>query len=306
MRSALILAGAAAVGLALAVPVPPVAADGLTQFHEMLRQAPQQVLSYKRGEARGDDGFVLEDVTIRPPADAAEGVTPEPIHIDRIDVEAFDFAAYRNGEPPNVMKLRAEGIAIDPKSFSDIDLRALTGRDGIKADFRLDYRADPERGTMTLNRLELELRDLARIELSALLDGVKPDGADAAVSPALRSARLVFEDRSLLGAALPNMARERGIEPDKIVETITATLDSLRPGQPAATLAVLDALAAFATDYKKPKGPLVVTVNPVRAMGLTELGEIDDIDKAMEVLVLQVSYAGARPAGDAKPTPPAR
>jgi hypothetical protein len=297
---------AVAAGLLLAAPALPAAADGLGQFREVLRQAPHGILSYKSGKSLGENGFVLEGVIVRPPAEAAEGITAEPIPIDRITVEAFDFPSYRRNEVPNFAKLRAEGVTIGAKFFEGIDLRALTGRDTIKADLRLDYRFDAERGTMELSRLELDLRELARIELSALLHGIKPHGADATASPSLRSASLVFEDRSLLGAALPNMAKERGIEPAEIVETITAMLDSLRPGQPAATLAVLDALAAYAADYKKPKGPLVITVNPVRAMGLTELGEIGEIEKAVEVLVLQVSYAGARPADGAKSTTPAR
>ena len=68
-----------------------------------------------------------------------------------------------------------------PRGFRSIrnrsnsfDLRELTGRDAIKADFQLDYRVDPERKTMMLNRLELDLRELARIELSLALDGIDP------------------------------------------------------------------------------------------------------------------------------------
>ena len=182
----------------------------------MLRQAPHGVLSYERGKALGDNGFVLENVTVKPPPEASErmateGLKTEPIHIDRIAVEEFDFASYHKNETPNFAKLHAEGIAIDTKSFDAFDLRDLTGLGTILADFRLDYRVDPERRTMILNRLELDLRKLARIELSLVLDGIDPDDRDAAAASAsLRNASLVFEDRSLLGTALPSAAQGAG------------------------------------------------------------------------------------------------
>src|SRR4051794_37849116 len=262
MRRARIPAVAAAIfpllaGLLLVGPAPVSAADGLGQFQEMLRQAPHGVLSYERGKALGDNGFVLENVTVKPPPEASErmateGLKAEPIHIDRVAVEAFDFASYYKDETPNFAKLEAEGIAIDTKSFDAFDLRDLTGLGTIMADFRLDYRVDPERRTMILNRLELDLRKLARIELSLALDGIDPADRDAAAASAtLRNASLAFEDRSLLGTALPSAAKARGIDPEKIAKIAEAMLDSLRPGtqgaqgtqgvQGAAVTAALDA-----------------------------------------------------------------
>ena len=174
MSRARILAVAA--GLLLAAPVLPAAADGLGQFQELLRQAPPGVLSYQtRQTARRErlcSGRRYGQAAARGEPRASRR---EPIHIDRIAVEDFDFASQKKNEPPNFAKLRAEGISIDTKSFDAFDLRELTGRDTIKADFQLDYRIDPERKTMMLNRLELDLRELARIELSLALDGIDPE-----------------------------------------------------------------------------------------------------------------------------------
>ena len=108
---------AVAAGLLLAMPVLPAAADGLGQFQELLRQAPPGILSYQSGKPLGENGFILEGVTVKPPPEAAEGIKTEPIHIDRITVEDFDFASQKRNEPPNFAKLRAEGISIDKKSF---------------------------------------------------------------------------------------------------------------------------------------------------------------------------------------------
>ena len=84
----------------------------------------------------------------------------------------------------------------------------------------------------------------------------------------LRAANLVFEDRTLLGTALPVAARARGLDPQEIAKLAGDILDSLRPGQGAATLAVLDALAAYVADYTQPKGPLRITLNPPGAIPL--------------------------------------
>ena len=79
---------AVAGGLLLAAPVLPAAADGLGQFQELLRQAPPGVLSYRSGKPLGENGFILEGVTVKPPPEATEGIkTEEPIQIDRIAVE---------------------------------------------------------------------------------------------------------------------------------------------------------------------------------------------------------------------------
>ncbi len=272
----------------------------------MLGQAPHGVLSYERGTALGENGFVLEGVTVTPPPEATEGVKAEPIHIDRITVDDFDFASYKKNATPNFAKLRAEGISIDTKSFDALDLRELTGRDSITADFQLDYRVDPERRTMMLDRLELDLRGLARIELSLALDGIDPADANALELASLRTASLVFEDRSLLGTVLPAAARARGIDPEKIAALAEEVLGSLRPGQNAAATAVLDALAGYVADYLQPKGPLRVTINPPGKIPLAELGEIKDPEDALKRFGLVVSYAGARPPSGVGRDSPAR
>ena len=306
MSTGRILAVASIAGLLLAAPVLPTAADGLKQFKEALRQAPQGVVSYESGKPFGDNGFILEGVTVKPPPEAAEGIKPEPININRITVEDFDFASYRKDEAPNFMKMRAEGISFDTKSFDAFDLRDLTGRDRVRADFQLDYRFDPQLKTMTLNRLELDLHDLARLELSLALEGINPDDRDAAQSASLRTASLVFEDRSLLGTALPAAAKAHGLDPEKIAKLAEEILDSLRPGQGAATIAVLDALASYVGDYTHPKGPLRISLNPPGKVPLAALADIKDPEDALKRLGLAVSYPGARSPSGASRDNPAR
>src|SRR5205807_2310162 len=132
---------------------------------------------------------------------------------------------------------RAEGIAIASKPIEGVDLAALAGVDKVTLDFQLDYRLDPQRKTLTLNRFELDLAGLARLELSMVLDGVSADqigNPDAAMNDAtLRTATLAFEDRSLLSKVLPAAAKQVSADTtaDALVKMATVMLNGMRDGQ---------------------------------------------------------------------------
>jgi hypothetical protein len=274
----------------------PAHADGLTRFEEALKQAPPGSFSYKSGKALGDSGFVLEGVTLTPPPDATAGAKAEPVAIKRISVEDFDFASVDKNVPPNFVKLRVEGIAIGPKPAEGVDLKEMTGLDKVLADFQLDYRVDAERKTMTLNRVELDMNGLARLEFSMVLDGVNPEAVDNAANDAtLRTASLVYEDHSLLGKTLPAAAKMQGADADGLIKMAKAALDGMRAGQGPAALSVLDALASYAEDYKQPKGALRITLTPTSKTSVASLGDIKDPDEAIKTLGLAVSYPGTRP-----------
>ena len=273
----------------------PAAADGLSRFEEAIKQAPAGSFAYKSGKSLGDNGFALEGVTLTPPPDATGGAKAEPIAIKRISVEDFDFAAVDKNAPPNFVKMRIEGIAIGPKPADGVDLKEMTGLDKVLANFQLDYRVDPDRKTMTLNRLDLDLNGLARLELSMVLDGVNPEAVDNAANDAtLRTATLVYDDRSLLGKALPAAAKMQGGEPDSLIQVAKAGIDGMRTGQGPAALAVLDALSSYVEDYKQPKGALKITLTPTAKTSVSSLGDIKDPEEAIKSLGLVVSYPGTR------------
>src|SRR5258708_17571577 len=221
-------------GLAL-----PPAADGLSRFEEAMKPAPAGTLTYKSAKALGDNGSVLEGVVVTPPPDKTPGAKAEPVEIKRIAVEDFDFASVDKKAPPNFARVRVEGIVIGAKPAEGIDLAELAGIDKITADFRLDYRLDPERKTLTLNRLELDLNGLARIELSMVLDGVSAESVDkpeAAMNDAsLRTATFLFDDRSLLKTVLPAAAKMQGIDPIALIGMSQAGLPARPAGQGAPT-----------------------------------------------------------------------
>jgi hypothetical protein len=284
---------------------PSAAADGLSRFEEAIKEAPPGTLTYKSAKALGDNGFVLEGVVVTPPPDKTPRAKAEPVEIKRIAVEDFDFAAVDKKVPPNFARMRVEGIVIGEKPAEGVDLAQLAGIDKITADFQLDYRFEPERKTLTLNRLELDLNGLGRIEFSMVVDGVSADWVDkpetAMNDASLRTASLLFEDRSLLSKVLPATAKAQGIEPAALVVMGKAVLAGLRAGQGPAALAALDALGSYLDDYRQPKGPLRVTLNPPERTSAASLAGMTTPDEAIKTLGLVISYAGTKPQGAAAP-----
>src|SRR5258708_35294882 len=89
-------------------------------------------------------------------------------------MEDFDLAAVDGNPPPLYARVRVEGAVIKSKPPDGVDIGDLAGLDRITADFQLDYRLDPEKKTMSLNRLELDLQGPARLQLSVLVDRGTP------------------------------------------------------------------------------------------------------------------------------------
>ena len=287
----------------------PAEADGLQRFEKLLKpDIKDNALVYKSAKALGDSGFVLDDVTITPPPDATGGTKAEPVKVKRIAVEDLDFASVEKKAAPNFARVRVEGVVINAKPAEGIDLKELAGLDKLTVDFQVDYRFEPERKTLSLNRVELDLNGLARLELTMILDGVSPDSAgdtDAAMKDAsLRTASLVYEDRSLLGKAVPAAAKAQGVEAPALITTATTTLAALRMAAGPGTQAVLDSVSSYVDDYKQPKGPLRITFNPPGKISGAALQAAAGPEDVIKALGIAVSYAGtvAKPATAAAPS----
>jgi hypothetical protein len=285
----------------------PAYADGLSKFNELVKpKLPPDSLTYESAKALGDNGFELDDVVFTAPPDATAGSKAEPVKIKSIVVDEADFEQIAKEAPPNFIKMRIQGVDIVQKPADGIDLKALAGIDKVSADFQLDYRIDPAKKTLTVNRIEFDLDGLARLELSMVLDNVTVDDAaqpDKAMNDAtLRTASLVYDDHSLLAKSLPSAAKSMSMDdPGAMITLAKAFLDALRTGQGEATQNAFDALESYMEDYKSPKGPLRVTLSPpgkVIAAAITSAKGADDV---INVLGLKVDYAGTRKMAPAAP-----
>jgi hypothetical protein len=288
--------------------VSPAHADGLGKFNDLVKsKIPPDSLTYKSAKALGDNGFELDDVVFTPPPDATAGSKAEPIKIKSIVVDEADFDQIAKQAPPNFLKLRIQGIDVAQKPAAGIDLNALAGIDKVSADIQLDYRIDPAKKTMTVNRIEFDLNGLARLELSMVLDNVDVTQPDKAMdNTTLRTASLVYDDHSLLAKSLPAAAKDMSVaDPGAIVALGKTFLDALRAGQGDATQNAFDALESYMEDYQAPKGPLRITLSPpdkVTAAAITNAKGADDVIKALGI---KVDYAGTRKMAPAAPAPAA-
>src|SRR5438876_591727 len=159
------------IALALAGPA---MADGLTRFETELKPKLDG-LGYRSAAALGPSGFVLTDVTMTTPADKPGG-KPGTITAKKVMVEDLDFDRAAQKDGPYFLKLRVEGIEAGAEAGQ---LLSQYGIPSVASDLVLDYRLDPERKVFTLNRLELTMPGLARLELSLVLDGVTAELASA-------------------------------------------------------------------------------------------------------------------------------
>src|SRR5439155_12277620 len=137
----------------------------------------------------------------------------------------------------------------------------------------------------------------ARLELSMILDGVDPaaDQDKAMNDASLRTASFVFEDRSILAKAVPAIAQMQGGDPAATIALAKAIMAPVRDGQGAATQAAFDALESFLDDYKQPKGPLRLTLNPPSKISAATLSGASSADDVIKAVGLVVSYAGTVP-----------
>lgn len=286
------IAAALAIGFAT-----PAMADGLSQFETLVKpKIPPGALTYKSASALGDDGFVLEGVTVTDVSDGAD--KKQPIAIKKVTIEEFDFDGFAKNQAPAFIKAKADGLAVSDRPAEGVDLKELIGVDKVSADLVLDYRIDPKQKTMTLNRFAVDLNGLARFDLSLVLDGVDADSAktDKAMDDAvLRNASLTFEDKSMLGKIVPAIAKMQGGDADVTIGMAKALLEGARSGQGQATQAAFDALASFLDDYKKPKGPLTVTLKPDGKLSGASLKNAAGPDEVIKALGLTVSYSGTTP-----------
>ncbi len=308
----------AAVSLsASAIPLTAMAQDnGLQRFERDVKpQLEFEKFTYGSSSALGPSGFVLNDVVAVMPASDQTGGKSSTVKIVKVTVEDIDFerlkapkdkAAKDKDDMPRFAKIRLEGMT------GDDDLSGMFTAYGIPrvpADMSLDYRLDTDRKIFTLNKFEIVLQGEARTELSLVLDGVsdkasKLDSAKGDVR--LRTSTLVFDDSGLLAKLLPAMAKQNGATADIWVAMGLASIGGFANGQGPASMKAFDALASYISDWKAPKGPLRLTLNPPKTTSLDDVAKIAEPNALTEIFGLSVAYAGTRAgaAGGGAAVPP--
>ena len=281
------------------------AQNGLERFEKEIRpQFELKTLSYASAQPLGASGFVLNDVVAVVPANAATGDKESTIKIEKVTVEDLDFDRLRkdsrDDRAPRFARLRMEGMTGDDEMFTALE---PYGVPRVPFDIALDYRIDPAAKVLSLNMLEVTLRGQARFALSMIVDGVSDDtDMDTAKDEGrLRSASLTIDDRQLLDKLVPALASEEGMKPDELITTALDALAGFAQAQTGETLKALDAIASFVSDWKAPKGPLVLGLKPTKTAGLEDLDKIMVPDALSTLFGFTATYprtlSGAAKAG---------
>ena len=226
----------------------PAFADGLSHFEQKIKPELGKIqFTYGSATALGPTGFALDDVRAVL-IDDAPGSKPMPVAAKRIVVEDIDFDHMTKDNGPHFLRMRIEGAT----GAGDLDdWRRQYGIPDTALDMSIDYRLDASRKVFTLNRLELALPGLVRIELGMILDGVTPASfSDLDTSKddvSLRTATLVYEDSSLLAKLLPALAAEQKKTAEAMVAEGLALVGVIAMTQSPKAVAVFDVLALYCT-----------------------------------------------------------
>jgi hypothetical protein len=280
------------------------AENGLQRFERELKpQLGLEKLSYGAAEALGDQGFVLKEVVAVAPPTPQTDDKRTTIKIDKVTVESVDFERFKasNKEDlPRFLKMKFEGVTGDEATANAL---AAYGLPKVPADLTLDYKLDTAAKRLTVEKLELSLRGLGRIEFSLVIDGVsdKADEVeDAKESGRLQSASITIDDKGLLSRLIVAVATSQGNKPEDLVALGLLTLSSFTGQQDAESMKAFDAVASFVGDWRAPKGPITITARPAKGASFADAGRLMMPNALREVLGLTVIYAGTR-AGAAAP-----
>ena len=274
---------------AAAVPAMDLPDDGLARLEMFAAQAPDGVFDYGNGVSRGVEGFELTDVAMR------NSPNDPPITIDRIVVDAFDWESVAADQPPQYFDATIDGIVVTTAAMPELSQMAPFLGDEVTLNLDVDIRTDQAQQTMDINTLVLDLVDLGVFDLAMSAAGVGPEAAMnpqfAMMGATLNSARLSYDDSGLMARAFDFAAEQEGTTADALVEEALAELEAARSmitspqGQ-----AIQDALVAFISDYRAPKGPIEVTLAPTAPVNMMMLMSTPDPNTLVETLGINVTY----------------
>jgi hypothetical protein len=284
-------------GLSLFATAQAQAQNGLQRFEKDIKpQLEFKSLTYDKAGPLGDKGFTLSNVVAVVPASATGG-KDSTIKIEKVTVEEADFDRMKDtkkDEVPLFAKIKIEGMT------GDDDLSGMLESFGVPkapVDLALDYRLNPADKVLTISKLEIGLQGQGTLSLSLILDGVSDKASEAAGAKdtaSLRSASLVYTDVGLLSQLVPAVAKQQGMAADAMDAMAVAPIGAFAVGKGPGTVKALDGLASFITDWKKPKGPITISVAPAKSASLADLDKIEQPNALTDIFGLKVEYAGTR------------
>jgi hypothetical protein len=276
------------------------AQDGLQRFEKEIKpQMELKSFTYGSASAIGSSGFVLNNVVAVMPGSASTGGKDTTVKVEKVTADEVDFDRMKAGgsdDIPRFMKIKLEGITADDEVFA---MAAPYGVPKVPIDFTLDYRLDGPSKVLTISKVEINLRGQARIGLAMVLDGIADKVSQAATGAKddgrLRTASLDIDDTGLLAKVLPAVAQMQGSTPEALVAMVLVPIAAFTANQGKPTLAALDGIVSFILDWKKPNGPIKISIKPTKTASINDLDKIAEPNALVDLFGLKVEYAGTRP-----------
>ena len=248
----------------------------------------------------GVNGFALNDFVLTWPA-SKSGSPPDSVNIKRLVVESFDFDRLDLKSPDNnqtfpyFAKVLAQGVTSKNEMQ---DQAAAMGAPDFSYDIALDYRYDPAEQLLTVNRLGVEIPGVSSLSFSMNVEGLSPQAGTKMPndeSLALRNAKLVWDDRSLLKLVVPIALAVTGVSEKDAIGGMALVLGGVVQGRGTDFVAYADALLSYAQDWNAPKGPLSLVLAPAKPLTKDDFTKLLADGADLKGLGLQVVYDGARP-----------
>lgn len=284
--------------------LPPVDIAGLSPLAAFERIVAETVppggLLWAGAEPSGDAGFVLQDVELHP----EPGSDQAPIRISRVQVERLDLQALANRSPPMFLDLAIIGLVAPIDQLDGPEQLTELGIDALNLDAALAYQHDPATRRLTLDRLNLDFRDLTWLELALILDGVDAEVMESfdpeAPGPGLVEARLDYRDAGLLRQLLTTAAAEQGLAVPELIEQSIGNLRAQFAEQGLAddptALGIFSALESFLRDLPEQSGTLRLRLNPPQPAELADFMALGaEPGEALRVLGVSVDYLPPSP-----------
>lgn len=265
-------------------------ADGLQRFQqEILPRIKKSEFTYESASPLGANGFALDRVTIHSPGQPGKA----ELRVARLEVEDLDYAGFVAGEA-RFARVSAKGMTVPESGTYASEFRKI-GAAMSPADGRLDYRWDQANQVLSVNRFEL-VSGRDRIGLEAVLDRVAalrgPKAWDANVS--IRSARLVYDNHQSLARMLRMFGAQSGKGEEGTLRDWLARIALTSQGKGARTVQAADAIASFVQDYRQPRGPMTVTVQPPQPVPYAMLLAALFLPDPAQMVGLTATYPGTR------------
>ena len=216
--------------------------------------------------------------------------TKEKITIREVILKDVDTAS----ATPEYLAVAAKGIEVDVASMGDMadSLKKLGYTDKMVYDLAVDYRYNPQKQELTINKLWIAAKDVCRIDLTLHLGNLKFDPNQALgllfsyPGITVQAGEITYRDGSLVQRIMDAEAKEAHQD---IREYKTTLIQGIEEGiadkDDASVKKILADIEKFINNPKE----ITLSVSPSKPQSLGSIMQGNDLKEIIQLLNLRVS-----------------